>query len=234
MSEIGKKTFFIGDIHGCHQEFLELLDKINYSPDRHRVIVLGDVIYKGPSSLEALKWIKENKAEVILGNHEMTFLKELKSGKLRHSFLQLKNEMGSDVSIWSKWIQSWPLYIEEDSFIAVHAGLVPDEHPSQSEPHYLVNIRLWDSENSVPVRRSKDYRERQKQYEKFSPWYDFYRGDKLVIHGHWADKGLNIRDKTIGLDSGCVYGGHLSGFFLEDKKLVQVKAKRVYCAKQVE
>ena len=226
--ECPNKTFIVGDIHGCYDEFLKLLDKINYSPKNHRLILLGDIINRGPKSLEVLKWIKKNHIEVVLGNHELAFLKEAKSGVLRDSFKILKNQMGAQFSSWVNWMKSWPLYIEEDTYVVVHAGIVPDEHPSQSNPHYLVYIRQWDAEKGVPVKRAKESLKRAEQDKMFPPWYTFYKGKKLIIYGHWAEQGLKLRENTIGLDTGCVYGGHLSGLFLPSKKVVQVKALKAY------
>lgn len=60
------------------------------------------------------------------------------------------------------------------------------------------------------------------------PWYDHYYGDKLVIYGHYAVDGLRIRPNTIGLDSGCVFGGHLTAYCYETGEIWQVHAHDVY------
>ena len=231
LKKINKIPFFVGDIHGCYEEFLSLLEKAQYSPQKHRLILVGDVINRGPFSFEMLKWIKSNKVEVVLGNHEFVFLKEVKKGVLRDSFKTLKEQMAGDFSSWVKWIQTWPLYIEEEDFIVIHAGLVPGEHPSASNPNYLLHIRNWDAVKGIPVVRAKDKKQIEIQDKSFLPWYEFYKGKKTVIYGHWAMQGLMLRENTIGLDTGCVYGEHLSGIFLPERKIVQVKAKQAYYKK---
>ena len=58
---------------------------------------------------------------------------------------------------------------------------------------------------------------------------NFYKKKKRVIFGHWAAMGRIYRDNVIGLDTGCVYGGALSAYIVEEKAWVSVEAQRVYC-----
>ena len=60
------------------------------------------------------------------------------------------------------------------------------------------------------------------------PWYDSYIGTKPVIYGHWAAEGLRIRSNTIGIDTGCCFGGALTAYCLESGEIWQVRANRVY------
>ena len=213
-----RKPFIIGDVHGCFNEFLKLLEKINYDKKTHRLIFVGDIINRGPQSFDMLKWVKKEGAEAVLGNHEQAFIQSAQRNiPLRPILEQLKKEMGRSLAEWINWISSWPVYIEEEDFIVVHAGLVPGEHPHDSSPKFLMNIRTWDQKGG----NIKD--------ETNPPWYNFYKRNKLVIYGHWAKQGLTIRSNTIGLDSGCVYGGSLSGVFLPERQVIQVSAFKNYC-----
>ncbi len=58
------------------------------------------------------------------------------------------------------------------------------------------------------------------------PWDDFYAGEHVVVHGHWAQRGHYRGARTIGLDSGCVYGGKLTAWCPEEDRIVQVDALR--------
>ena len=60
----------------------------------------------------------------------------------------------------------------------------------------------------------------------YRPWDDFYRGDKRVVFGHWARRGLVVQKHCIGLDTGCVYGGQLSAWIAEEDRVVQVDGWR--------
>jgi bis(5'-nucleosyl)-tetraphosphatase (symmetrical) len=54
------------------------------------------------------------------------------------------------------------------------------------------------------------------------PWDSFYSGEALVVHGHWAHRGYHRSERTLGLDSGCVYGGKLTAWCQEEDRIVQV------------
>ena len=106
--------------------------------------------------------------------------------------------------------------MEEDTFIVSHAGLIPHSNQEAFPPEVRTRIRYWNHlRNEIGS-------------EEDTPWYDYYTGEKPVIYGHWATQKLNIRHNTIGLDSGCLYGGKLSAYILESKEVVQVSAKKTY------
>ena len=208
-----KKTFIVGDIHGCFKEFLDLLKKANYHPERHRLILTGDMINRGPDSLKVLEWVKKHKVSAVRGNHEQLFIKRY---FISPALKKLKTEMGKDLDQWMIWLNQLPFYIEEKDFLVVHAGLAPHKHPKQSDPHLLMHIRTWDGKGL----NLKD--------PNNPPWYDFYKKKKLVVYGHWAAQGLTVKENSIGLDTGCVYGGELSGLLLPEKKILQVPARKSY------
>ena len=206
-------VFLVGDIHGCFNELQILLKKASYSFRSHRLILLGDLINKGPDSFKVLSWVREKPVEAIIGNHELKFIYAIeKELPLTGPLQDLKKQMGSDIKNWVSWMKSWPVYIEEDSFLAVHGGLVPGEHPRFSKKEQLVNIRYWDGEGN----NMRD--------SSFPPWHDLYTDSKLVVYAHWAGQGLKVKTNSIGLDTGCVYGGHLTGLWLPERNMVQVSS----------
>ena len=207
-------TFIVGDVHGCFDELMLLLQKAQYHPEKHRLIFVGDVVNKGKKSLEVLQWMRERDLESVLGNHEAKFIHSVENNlPLEQPLLKLKEDMGSQLQNWIDFIKSWPLYIEEEDFLLVHAGLVPGEHPSKSEVGNLINVRHWDDEKRSLCSGSKG-----------RPWHDYYTDKKLVIYGHWAKQGVLKRNNSIGLDSGCVYGRQLTGVFLPSRTLISVNS----------
>jgi len=206
-----KKQFIVGDVHGCFNELMMLIKKAKCDLNNHQVVLLGDVINKGPDSFKVLSWVRENNIEVIKGNHELKFIENAKKpNNLSPELKLLLKDMGDEWEDWLSWINSWPVYIEKEDVLLVHGGVVPGEHPSQSKVEHLVNIRYWDGSGQ----NMKD--------SSYPAWHDLYTGSKLVVYAHWATQGLKIKNNSIGLDTGCVYGRELTGIWLPKKELVQV------------
>lgn len=211
------RTIIIGDVHGCLDELKTILKKLVYNPQSDRLILTGDLISKGPYPFETLKFCRDLNVEIVMGNHEHAFLLYLQGKKQPYStFSTLKQKMLPELKKWQCWFEKLPLFIETPEFIVVHAGLHPSLPLAQTPPSVLTTIRTWGGEGK-PACLQND-----------PPWFNLYKGKKLVVFGHWAKQGLIIRDNVIGLDSGCVYGKYLSALILPQREIVQVKAAQIY------
>lgn len=60
------------------------------------------------------------------------------------------------------------------------------------------------------------------------PWYAVYRGEKIVLFGHWPGPKARRGRRAIGLDTGCVYGGRLTAYVIESDEFLSVPAHRSY------
>jgi bis(5'-nucleosyl)-tetraphosphatase (symmetrical) len=215
-----KRTLIIGDVHGCHKELKKLLKKVGADPAADRIVFIGDLINKGPSSRGVWELYREMKAVSLMGNHELSLL-ELVDGKFhRHNkyFDLLRQDFGVAFDDFVQELHQWPFWLEDHELMMVHAGLVPGLHPDQTDPWHLVSLRTWDG-------KGEDVKN-----EKNPPWFDLYQGEDLVVFGHWAALGGLDRPKVIGIDTGCVYGGDLSCLVLPERRLVKVKAEKKYAA----
>ena len=217
-----KRTLFIGDVHGCYDELMELVNHIGLTPDDHLYFV-GDLINKWPKSLEVVEWIRSRPNTFsVIGNHEYfplvtldeceIFLSEWSDmSEWRKNWIRTQYDRSADIrdQLTSSWHREWllalPHIIERDEFILVHGGLHP-ESGIKTPKEISTLIRLIDER----------------------PWYDSYIGTKPVIYGHWAAEGLRIRSNTIGIDTGCCFGGALTAYCLESGEIWQVRANRVY------
>ena len=214
-----KRSIIIGDVHGCFDELQDLLKKCNFAPQVDRLILVGDLINKGPKSFATLKFVRDGGFEVTIGNHDLKFLKGCRKNKpLLADFEKLKGQLQPQLEDWLQWMETWPHFIETADFLVVHAGLVPGQHPSQTPISILANIRHWDGKG-LDMNNPQD-----------PAWHDLYKEKKLVVYGHWALQGLCVKENSIGLDSGCVYGHQLSALILPERKIVQVQAHAVYVA----
>ena len=109
-----------------------------------------------------------------------------------------------------KWIQHLPIFIQGPTWMAVHGGVNPYGPTLKTEAMYM---RKW------PLNGKKS---------RF--WWKRYQGEKLILYGHDAKRQLqDHRPRTLGLDSGCVYGFCLTGYLLEEDRLYQIPAKQAYC-----
>ncbi|MDT8448292.1 MAG: metallophosphoesterase [bacterium] len=212
------RTLIVGDVHGCVDELAALTELVGYVPGQDRLIQVGDLINRGPDSLGTWKLFKELKGQAVLGNHELHLIRDAQGIEVKKRWLgEFKEYFGSHFVPYLADIKSWPLYIEEDNLMVVHAGLVPGQHPSQSDPRQVTSIRTWDGWGQ------------DLQNEANPPWFDFYQGPKLTVFGHWAKLNGLVRDHVVGLDTGCVYGKELTGLLLPERVLVSVPAARTYC-----
>lgn len=123
-------VYVIGDVQGCFDELQELVDYIAFNPKKDQLWFVGDLVNRGPKSLETLRWVKslENSAVTVLGNHDLHLLaahagaKEIRTTSSLHKTLQAK-----DIDTLIEWLRKQPLiqYNKKLKFSMVHAGLAP-------------------------------------------------------------------------------------------------------------
>ena len=123
-------TYVIGDVHGCYRELKELLKLIRFNRIQDKIIFVGDLIGRGPNSLDVLNFVTDlGDASInILGNHEIKFLaitQDAYPNEITEDFkLLLKSPLLDDYIFWLS--QSPLIYSDENlKFIVVHAGLPP-------------------------------------------------------------------------------------------------------------
>lgn len=125
-------TYAIGDVHGCLATLQQLLIKINFDPKHDTLWFTGDLINRGPSSLSTLRFIKslhdDNKATVVLGNHDVGLLM-IAYGHLHPHPKDTLNEilLAPDCEQLLHWLRHLPLihYDRHLNFLMVHAGIPP-------------------------------------------------------------------------------------------------------------
>ena len=123
-------TYAIGDIQGCYSELQNLLNEINFDERRDELWFAGDLVNKGPKSLQTLRFIKALgvNAKITLGNHDLHLLAVAKNIQplLKKDTIQ-EILAADDVEELIDWLKSRPLLITDDNlnFTMVHAGLPP-------------------------------------------------------------------------------------------------------------
>lgn len=120
--------YAIGDIQGCYDELLKLLDKIKFSPDKDQVWFTGDLVNRGPKSLQTLRFVKSlgDSAISVLGNHDLHLLaSSCKQRKIfkKDTLHQVLDAPDRDELL--SWLRFRPLFHYSDEFCLIHAGLPP-------------------------------------------------------------------------------------------------------------
>jgi len=211
-----KDAWAIGDVHGCSMELSALLARI----DAHgpaKVYLVGDLYTKGPDPAGVWDLIRRRKLRAVLGNHDLRLLAALDGERRRdaHAHRVVEALDRSDPR-WRDHLRATPLFRETRGWTLVHASV----HPT----------------GDLARTRRKDFVARRRFPTDRAPapfWWSVYEGQRRVVFGHDAARGLIEvhRDGQLllaGLDTGCVYGGRLTAMRLSDGHLEQVPAARAY------
>ena len=225
----GKRVLFVGDVHGCFDELKELYDKCTY-PDKETVVIyVGDLVYKGPKTLDVIRFVRETGSFSVRGNHEQSILTEILH-KRRNEPVRAKRRVVYDLTQEDEeFLENLPFTISIPSLnvLVVHGGLLPGVPLTEQDPLGMIFIRNYNPEKFQGTARIDD---------GFA-WASVWNGPQHVVFGHDARRGLQLYAHATGIDTGCVYGEHLTGILVEDgvwnnRRLIQVKAKEKYTPKE--
>ncbi|MCC6979137.1 MAG: polynucleotide kinase-phosphatase [Candidatus Melainabacteria bacterium] len=228
----------IGDVHGCYDELETLLKQLGYTsgddgvlahPDGRKAIFVGDLVDRGPKTPEVLRLVMSmvngGTGLCVVGNHEAKLIKKLK-GKdvrithgLKESLEQLDNQSDEfkqqALKFMDKLVSHYVL--DEGNLVVAHAGLKEQ----------------FQGRSSGRVREFAMYGETTGETDEYGlpvryNWAQDYRGDAMVVYGHTPVPESEWINKTICLDTGCVFGGKLTALRYPEKELVSVKAAYTY------
>lgn len=121
-------TYAIGDIQGCFSSFRQLLELVGFNAGRDRLWLVGDLVNRGPQSLETLRFVRElgEAAVVVHGNHDLHLLMvDAGFGKKNHDDTLAPILNAPDRGALMSWLRSRPLMHVEGEYALVHAGLLP-------------------------------------------------------------------------------------------------------------
>ena len=128
--------YLIGDVQGCDSALGRLLDKIDFSPSRDRLVVLGDLVNRGPGSLAALRRLQalgDGVAQCLLGNHDLHLLAVAQGVRKPHRLDTLGDILAApDREALLHWLRHRPLALREQGVLMVHAGVLPQWSADQA------------------------------------------------------------------------------------------------------
>jgi hypothetical protein len=226
------QTIVVGDVHGCLNELRALVQRCSGGRDA-RVVLVGDLVAKGPDSAGVVQWARESGALAVLGNHDAHVLRmrpgppgadeARRQAKAHHT--AVADSLSTDDWAWMEELPTWlaldaearPLPAERGAhWLVVHAGLVPGVALRDQKREHLLNLRSVAADGS-PSKRIEG-----------APWASRWVGPPHVVFGHDAVRGLQRHAWATGLDTGCVYGHELTALVLPKGELVSVPARRTY------
>lgn len=121
-------TYAIGDIQGCYAELRRLLEKIRFDPAQDQLWLVGDLVNRGPDSLQVLRFVKSlgDSAITVLGNHDLHLLAVAEGVAKLHRSDTLNELLNApDREELLVWLRQQRLFHAEGNYVLVHAGLVP-------------------------------------------------------------------------------------------------------------
>jgi bis(5'-nucleosyl)-tetraphosphatase (symmetrical) len=264
--------YAIGDVQGCHDALRELIAKLHFSPDRDQLFFLGDLVNRGPQSLQVLRLVRAlgANARTVLGNHDLHLMARHyhpgigpRAGDTLEDILQ-----AADRDALLDWLLLQPLALADpaSTSLLVHAGIVPQwsvqdvlsraDETSQAmrtDPHgffatlYGNRPSRWrDDLDDVQRRRftvnmltrlrfcladgTMDFSLKSAPQDATGPWKPWFEhphrrwAPTRIVFGHWSTLGLLRRPDLLALDTGCVWGGHLTAADLDDPDAPVVQA----------
>jgi len=269
-------TYAIGDIQGCFQELNDLLDLIGFSETDDHLWFAGDLVNRGPKSLETLRFIKSlgDRAITILGNHDIHLLAAAQTNKSHRKDTFDEIFQAPDRDELLNWLRQQPLFYHDEvtGYSILHAGVAPQwnllkiqnlaaevelvlrgdrcqeylSHIYGNKPDtWSDDLQGWERLRCITnfftrVRfcnehGQMDFNEKGppgSQPDNWKPWYEIKNRkstDLKIIFGHWSTHKL--AEKSIGennvfpIDTGCLWGGELTAFRLEDATLFQLNCR---------
>ena len=201
------RTILVGDVHGCAGELDRLLDRLAFA-DGDQLVLVGDLVARGPDSPGVIDVARRVGARAVMGNHEAKLLTWWKARQDDEPPPSLGVSHQAVVRVleephW-RWIERLPLWLDlpEHDLRVVHAGVLPGV-PIEQQPRWallkLRSIGPGDTprEGDGPVRWGVRYDERPH-----------------VVFGHNAQPVPQLHPHATGIDTGAVYGGHLTALVL--------------------
>jgi polynucleotide kinase-phosphatase len=241
----------IGDVHGCGDELERLLDTLGYAwsarpleppglyprvyrhPEGRKAIFLGDLVDRGPRILDTYHlvrhMVKAGSALCVPGNHETKLVRKLQGRGVvvNHGLEQTLAELGrlpadlrqrvcrNMVDFFGGLISHYVL--DDGQLVVAHAGMkatLQGRASRQVREFALYGETTGETDAyGLPVRHN---------------WAAEYRGQACVVYGHTPVPEAEWLNRTINLDTGCVFGGKLTALRYPELELVSIPAARIY------
>ena len=231
----------IGDVHGCADELVELLEELGYGveasdggfevrpPEERRAIFLGDLVDRGPKSPEVLRlvmgMVDSGAALCVPGNHDAKLVRALRGRdvQLKYGLAGTMERLGNEPPEFRDEVTSFldrlvsHYVLDGGRLVVAHAGLK----------------ERFQGRASGRVRDFALFGETTGETDEFGlrvryDWASEYRGEASVVYGHTPVPEPGWINRTINIDTGCAFGGSLTALRYPEMDLVSVPAHKTY------
>jgi protein phosphatase len=244
----------IGDVHGCGDELESLLTLLGYvrqpildrpstalledhvyqHPEGRKAVFVGDLVDRGPRVVSVLRlvatMVEQGTALCVPGNHDMKLLGKLngRDVQITHGLAESLRDidaLGEEIKpMFCKEVQSFldglvsHYVLDGGKLVVAHAGMKAE----------------YQGRGSGTVREFALYGDTTGETDEFGlpiryPWAADYRGSACVVYGHTPVPNPEWLNRTINIDTGCVFGGKLTALRYPERELVDVPAQQRYC-----
>lgn len=243
---------FIGDVHGCCDELETLLQQLGYlpkrldddsstwgnmayaHPDGRKAVFVGDLVDRGPRILDTLRLVRNmmivGSALCVPGNHDMKLMRKLRGRDvqithgLENSLAEIdalpdevRKAFSNELAEFLDGLVSHYV-LDDGKLVVAHAGMKAE----------------MQGRGSGKVRAFAMYGETTGETDEFGlpvrfNWAAEYRGSAMVVYGHTPVPEPDWLNRTVNIDTGCVFGGKLTALRYPEKEFVSVPAARTYC-----
>ena len=224
----------IGDLHGCATELELLLQRLGYGPQGHpegrTVLFVGDITDRGPRSLDCYEivsgMVQKGHAMCVAGNHDDKLIRYLDGRKvqvargLQTTAAELESKDEDYKARMKRFLDSLISHylLDGGKLVVAHAGIKED----------------YQGRASNRVRRFCLYGDTTGEVDEFGlpvrlNWAMDYRGDAIVVYGHTPVREAVWLNRTINIDTGCVFGGKLTALRYPELELISVPCAELYC-----
>ncbi len=235
----------IGDVHGCFNELQTLLQQLGYQitpprefaapfqvshPEGRKVIFLGDLVDRGPATPAVLQLVMDmvaaERALCIPGNHDAKLLRKLQGRevKMAHGIVELLQQLEKQPPAFKERTMAFldglisHYVLDDGKLVVAHAGMKES----------------MQGRGARAVREFALYGETTGETDEFGlpiryNWAAEYRGKASVVYGHTPVPEPEWLNRTINIDTGCVFGGKLTALRYPENELVSVPAQFTYC-----
>lgn len=230
----------IGDVHGCFDELVELLAKLGYEQENglwhhhagRKMVFVGDLVDRGPKVPEVVRLVMDSvgsgNALCVPGNHDIKFMR-----KIRGKDVQITHGLAETLAQYETYEQRFPKFreataefidnlvshyvLDEGKLVVAHAGMKES----------------MQGRGSGAVREFAMFGETTGETDEFGlpvryNWAAEYRGAAAVVYGHTPIPEPEWLNRTLNIDTGCVFGGKLTALRYPEMDLVSVPAKQTY------